>query len=1328
MSSTGSPQNAANTVLTAGTEFYSVPNRPGAEPDRTNSPHLSEVSARNIPESARERSPGIPRPLLTLLRDEDGQSYAVNEQGLRFEVHAPHQDPEDNRPPSSLNDDGAGVPLHYTRLFPDAYDARGNSVGEPSTESALSESLPVDTDIDYTNLTTTQVEHLNAIRGHLGTTQARLQATMAIMAEQQEAAEVMQDTLQGVRSDVASRLASLRNEIHAHRSRLNRCLDDNVRILRETGASSSHIKNLLQAMSNRPIGPIAGEELLIPEMKSDANVKTTLPPDIRSQTVSIIAPRATHESTEDFEKRAKTVLKNKEREHSAFPLPDTGNPQGTAPIDRVDIKAVPGTRTDPLYKAARFGQLPSSAEYHSVGSASRARVSQQVSHAQNWRGASSISRQFQAQPPPVAMNNSASAYATGHDQGRDILSEFAENAADSLRETIDNKLSIRLDLPPNVRTPRVSEPVKYSGEDDHDFFTVVFLEKLLAWMRAGNFGGPELDAYRVVLLQSYLDGEAHRWYITEINEYSKENGGDSPEFAEVICSLHCRFVKSSTAQRATRAFDNVRWNAESGPEQLFTDLLDKGRLMVEAPSALTLRHRFMNLLPRWVTKQMKMNRGLTAEFSTLETLRTHARQIWEVDAALREEDAHLETGRSAPQRPRRDRSFAEQPRNQIPPRREVRRTESDSAPRRDNRDATRTAKDDKTPKVPGVKVCFSCGGNHYAKDKICPNYSESQVPRRIPRVAAQRVLESFSDEGSQSEESEETSDEYDANASPDLGELVSRASEEDEVRLSAMRGQTSREDVYEPRYYAMRIAHEEDDTEESIMDTESSVTEGSSIESITDDEFQDQGTATPVLGNYNPGPVCVVCQECALVIRQVPATPENGLVIDQTYTICEHLANVGLDPSWIPIVDDESLDTATSGEDSDGEPRILSDIPRNRLGDPDFEQGTIIDITNPISVGIYSVESEIYEYDQARVRAGLRSLTALEYYVNTQWLTHYRYYAPNPAEEPHNEYQDYVDQEQGGGIYGRTLRHARTILREITEAQDVATSIYPVDGDYFCPDFVLDDALQAMSNELRPHNMLYNLRIRELHLRGRAAIARTQYRRLLERSLIIAAALDNSLLRGYALEQWERAQTSNNALRGDFSYSRDQYTREYLRVRRTLDRLRNGEGISLQAMRDANTASLQTLHAITLEGRENLGTMPLDEANLWAATTPISNSELELLQLPTSSDPLSNVSDHASERAARTNEECEGFLYPPVDDEDEYDRQRGTGYNWAQELAHREAVMELNRPRGWGGPNDSDDEQFFFAVREVNTKRTKAIQARGAPKRSVTFAAPNTTV
>ncbi|KAJ6480643.1 hypothetical protein DFH09DRAFT_828631, partial [Mycena vulgaris] len=110
-------------------------------------------------------------------------------------------------------------------------------------------------------------------------------------------------------------------------------------------------------------------------------------------------------------------------------------------------------------------------------------------------------------------------------------------------------------LPPGTRAPKVYNPARFKSRDDHEYF-MYFLEKLLAWMRAGCFTGPELDGYRIILLQNYLDEDAHRWYVTEMD--NPRISSERPlEFADVICALHRRYIKSSTAQRATRKFESV---------------------------------------------------------------------------------------------------------------------------------------------------------------------------------------------------------------------------------------------------------------------------------------------------------------------------------------------------------------------------------------------------------------------------------------------------------------------------------------------------------------------------------------------------------------------------------------------------------------------------------------------------------------------------------------------------------------------------------------------------------------------------------------------------
>ncbi|KAJ7260850.1 hypothetical protein B0H12DRAFT_1069566 [Mycena haematopus] len=247
-----------------------------------------------------------------------------------------------------------------------AHSTRGPS---PGPTSAQFTTLMDDDGLPY---------NINTIKGHLGTAHEHLYTTTAILAEQQETTDGIQDALQVVRAEVLSRLESLLNEVHSHQSRINRCLDDNVRILRETGASRSQLQGLLQSIAkvaNNPENIDGSTRVNHPT----AHPRESIPPDIQSQAAAILPPRQPTEDQADFDKRAAVKLKSKEHKHLAFPLP---TPPSAAPR--------PATKLDALHKSARFGQLPSIEEYTSVGSASRTGTAQQMRHARHWCGASHI--------------------------------------------------------------------------------------------------------------------------------------------------------------------------------------------------------------------------------------------------------------------------------------------------------------------------------------------------------------------------------------------------------------------------------------------------------------------------------------------------------------------------------------------------------------------------------------------------------------------------------------------------------------------------------------------------------------------------------------------------------------------------------------------------------------------------------------------------------------------------------------------------------------------------------------------------------------------------
>ncbi|KAJ7222699.1 hypothetical protein C8J57DRAFT_1536260 [Mycena rebaudengoi] len=952
----GTSQNAAEVSSAVGTEFLSANDQSRLGPMTA----IPTTDATSPPTSSAPM-----RPRFTLCLDELGAPFLVNAAGIRQELSV-----DTPRSASSLSGGPTGIPMHPSNLF------GGHQDGETASliESTLSESqhiaadgLPeLALDLNPDDLSPHQLGQLNAIRGVIRTASARLLATTAIVAEQQTATEDMHDTLQSMRHEFVSRIDSMRDEVNSQRSRLNRCLDDNLRIVRETGASAVQIGEVLSIMTwNGGVHRRPREAESIVEAGTIPIRK--IPDGIRAAADAVIAPHQPAESVDAFNKRAQAVLRTKDRAHVAFA---DGHP--STPRMR-QVNAVMTRGLHPIGdEDIRFNNESASTARRSV--------------------------------PPGIHNNPSGYHSMTGNVLRDVAADFAAEMENVIRTTIEHRVGHRVDLPPGVHTPKVGDPLWYRGADDHDAF-MMFLERLLGWMKANNCGGADLDTYRITLLQNYLDEEALKWFVHKVDN-PRKNGGISPEFADV----------SSTAQRATRTFEDVKWKADEGPEGLYTDLTQTGDRMIEPPSQFTLRDRFMKALPSWIKTELKMRRGMTAEFGDLETLRTHARQVWEIELSIRAE---------------REAEQAAQGGTRPSPRVQGLRGRPGEAPSRDNwakeeaRPWDNRAREAEGPRQPAnnEKSCYSCGNKgHYTRDKECPNYSERAPPRA--RVAAQRVLESYSDEEDEyaeydrdydyqdpTEHSDKGNEDLDPNAAPDLADLVATT---DEPRLNTMRG-------YRTHYYSMRVMNKSEPATE-MDETETSVTDSSE---------EAPHSPIPPFGTYNPGPICVICEGCALVIWQLMATTENRLEVNREYAVCEHLAHVGIDPERVDIPP-SPIESVTA---------LISDDLSTRITDwedeLDLSPGVLIPIDQRFTEE--TPEAEVQMRDRQRVSAGLSAFTALEYDINVRWVRQFMPALTERDEERVNRHEQETlmnlrnDPEEGRRFRGIAALQDEEEAREMLE-------------------------------------------------------------------------------------------------------------------------------------------------------------------------------------------------------------------------------------------------------------------------------------------------------
>ncbi|KAJ7473856.1 hypothetical protein B0H11DRAFT_2282432 [Mycena galericulata] len=577
-----------------------------------------------------------------------------------------------------------------------------------------------------------ELTKLHTFRGMFATSRDRLLASTVMIANQQDSLAHTHDEIIEVRDQTNSRLASLHNEVTGYQAKVNRCLTDNIQMLRDMGASDAALKDLLDISMNRERP--SSSRATLPPLKSIHSRAVVPPEDIQSEMERVVPPRGHSESKQDYEQRIVNTIRRKDRTAATFSprphpagniIPDRAPQSGPREYLLKDHRGAPdqyiedigGISTAVPNRDVRFGGLPTTR-------------TPSISYA--------------------AISRNASGFVPGSAEyvPATVFDEFTLDMAKTIRGIIDRQLGKAIVVPSHIRPPKVDPPVKYSGTDSHEIF-IKFLERLCTWYRSHLITGPDTDDYRVTLLANHLDGYAQEW-LTELTDPEGEPQFELT-FPNIMCAMHKRFVTSANAQQAMVDFERVKYDPATGPDGLMNELIKYGQRMREKPSPFTIRSAFFRALPDDMYNHLVVDRGFTPEYSNAVDIVEHARQLWV--------GYRLARGR---------RRIANNP---VPAGTRVNnttKTSVGSSSRASNPPNRRPAAADARPTTaisPAApagnsksdKQCFGCGAiGHIASDPMCPRNRDQPGFRDKPRVAAQRVLESYAEEPESAEMEEST--------------------------------------------------------------------------------------------------------------------------------------------------------------------------------------------------------------------------------------------------------------------------------------------------------------------------------------------------------------------------------------------------------------------------------------------------------------------------------------------------------------------------------------------------------------------------------------------
>ncbi|KAJ6573748.1 hypothetical protein DFH09DRAFT_1078725 [Mycena vulgaris] len=417
----------------------------------------------------------------------------------------------------------------------------------------------------------------------------------------------------------------------------------------------------------------------------------------------------------------------------------------------------------------------------------------------------------------------------------------------------------------DIRAPKVDAPTKYAGADDVDIF-MKFVEMLCTWLRLQLLGGykPVVDTFRLTMLKLYLIGRALDWFIQSVNS-AHFAPSEHMSFTDALCALHRRFVTTANAQRATKAFDAVRYSDTAGPEAFAEALIKCANQMAHVPDKFMVNQRFLAGLPSTIHYKLRVDRDMSAEYTPFERLRNGARQLWEVLA-----------GEDTPR--------ASLPRGTVPAPRTTAVVNTRPPVAAPNpvlrRPVPSPALPSHIPHSEDTRTCFKCGGvGHIGSNPRCPRFNEPTTAR----VGAQRVLESCADgehspndAGVDATEEGPAGDEYDGlwgglqfdpededpNMSPDLAELVDMADStgvEEDARMGAMRA----------RYFSMRVPiPDEEDAAEAPMASTSTASSAAVL-----DPVRMQIQLPPDVRVYTDWDAAEEARQASLAAASIPERP-----------------------------------------------------------------------------------------------------------------------------------------------------------------------------------------------------------------------------------------------------------------------------------------------------------------------------------------------------------------------------------------------------------------------------------------------------------------------
>ncbi|KAG6893585.1 hypothetical protein C0992_009426 [Termitomyces sp. T32_za158] len=187
---------------------------------------------------------------------------------------------------------------------------------------------------------------------------------------------------------------------------------------------------------------------------------------------------------------------------------------------------------------------------------------------------------------------------------------------DRLTRLVDDSLGVRFKFPDGVKPRRAEGKHIRAYAGGHKFSQLEdWAMDVCYHLAACCYGGDDMDQERIFVLHEFMDGEARNWFRRHVLHTNRDKSYWT--FKEVLIGLYNRFVNAATMQEAREAFRTAVYDARTGVQTFYDDLVGHAQNMAVYPDEFTIQETFLDGIPAEMRRALIRNDNLSPEVNTV---------------------------------------------------------------------------------------------------------------------------------------------------------------------------------------------------------------------------------------------------------------------------------------------------------------------------------------------------------------------------------------------------------------------------------------------------------------------------------------------------------------------------------------------------------------------------------------------------------------------------------------------------------------------------------------------------------------------------------------